>query len=77
MRKRIPLARILLQTTIDITKHHPVVYLIALIGLVVQTAVNVWYTFTVIAIYVKWTPNSPGTFLLQLFPGVSKQVSGG
>lgn len=59
MRKRIPLARILLQTTIDITKHHPVVYLIALIGLVVQTAVNVWYTFTVIAIYVKWTPNSP------------------
>jgi hypothetical protein len=63
MRKRIPLARILLQTTIDITKHHPVVYLIALLGLIVQTAVNVWYAFTVIAIYVKWTPNSPGQLL--------------
>ena len=66
MRKRIPLARLLLQTTIDITKHHPVVYLIALLGLVVQTAVNVWYTFTVIAIYVKWTPDSPGASLPSL-----------
>lgn len=45
-------------TTIDITKHHPIVYLIVILGLVVQTAVNVWYAFTVIAIYVKWSPGS-------------------
>ncbi|RSH81537.1 Protein pns1 [Saitozyma podzolica] len=58
MRKRIPLAKLLLQTTIDITKHHPVVYLIVLLGLLVQTALSVWYAFTCIAIYVKWTPGS-------------------
>ncbi|GFZ44180.1 Protein PNS1 [Saitozyma sp. JCM 24511] len=58
MRKRIPLAKLLLQTTIDITKHHPVVYFIVLLGLLVQTALSVWYAFTCIAIYVKWTPGS-------------------
>lgn len=59
---RIPLARMLLQTTIDITKHHPVVYLIVLLGLLVQGAMSVWYAFTVIAIYVKWTPDSACKF---------------
>lgn len=49
----------LLQTTIDITKHHPVVYAIALAGLIVQTAWNIWYTFTIVAVYVKYTPGSP------------------
>ncbi|ORY21903.1 plasma-membrane choline transporter-domain-containing protein [Naematelia encephala] len=58
MRKRIPLAKLLLQTTIDIAKHHKSVYVVAFIGLIVQTAWNVWYTFTCVAIYVKWTPGS-------------------
>nr|XP_019010727.1 protein PNS1 [Kwoniella pini CBS 10737]OCF49508.1 protein PNS1 [Kwoniella pini CBS 10737] len=58
MRKRIPLAKLLLQVTIDITKHHPSVYLVVLLGLIVQSALSVWYTFTCIAIYVKWTPGS-------------------
>ncbi|WVW83672.1 protein PNS1 [Kwoniella bestiolae CBS 10118] len=58
MRKRIPLAKLLLQVTIDITKHHPSVYFVVLIGLIVQSALSVWYTFTCIAIYVKWTPGS-------------------
>lgn len=48
----------LLQTVIDIIKHHPSVYLVVLLGLVVQAAFSVWYSFTVIAIYVKWTPGS-------------------
>jgi hypothetical protein len=56
----IPLAKLLLQTTIDITKHHPSVYVVVLLGLILQTAISVWYVWTVIAIYVKWTPNSPG-----------------
>lgn len=44
----------------DIAKHHPSVYVVVLIGLVVQTALSVWYSFTCIAIYVKWTPGSVG-----------------
>ncbi|WVR07244.1 protein PNS1 [Kwoniella sp. DSM 27419] len=58
MRKRIPLAKLLLQVTIDVTKHHPSVYLVVLLGLIVQAALSVWYTFTCVAIYVKWTPGS-------------------
>ncbi|KAK8864189.1 protein PNS1 [Kwoniella newhampshirensis] len=58
MRKRIPLAKLLLQVTIDITKHHPSVYLVVLLGLLFQAALSVWYSFTCIAIYVKWTPGS-------------------
>jgi hypothetical protein len=59
-RHRAPLAKLLIQTTIDITRHHPVVYLIALIGLVFQRAWSIWYAFTCIAIYVKWTPGRTG-----------------
>lgn len=58
MRRRIPLAKLLLQTTIDITKHHPSVYFVVLLGLLVQAALSVWYSFTVVAVYVKWTPGS-------------------
>ncbi|KAK4688034.1 hypothetical protein P7C73_g2079, partial [Tremellales sp. Uapishka_1] len=58
MRKRIPLAKLLLQVTIDITKHHPSVYLVVFIGLFLQAAISVWYTFTCVAVYVKWTPGS-------------------
>ncbi|KAJ9111755.1 hypothetical protein QFC22_006414 [Naganishia vaughanmartiniae] len=56
---RIPLARILFQTTVDVSKHHPSVYFVTVLGLVVQTAWSVWYSFTCIAIYVTYTPNSP------------------
>jgi hypothetical protein len=49
----------MLQTTIDITKRHPSVYVVVLLGLIVQTALSAWYAFTCIAIYVKWTPGSP------------------
>ncbi|KAJ9106065.1 hypothetical protein QFC20_004127 [Naganishia adeliensis] len=59
MRKRIPLARILFQTTVDVSKHHPSVYFVTVLGLVVQTAWNVWYSFTCVAIYVTYTVGSP------------------
>ncbi|EIW70886.1 hypothetical protein TREMEDRAFT_29308 [Tremella mesenterica DSM 1558] len=58
MRRRIPFAKMLLQTTIDITKHHPSVYVVVLLGLILQTAWSFWYAFSVVAIYVKWTPGS-------------------
>ena len=48
----------LLQTTIDITKHHPSVYAVVIIGLIVQTAWSFFYAWSVIGIYVKWTPGS-------------------
>ena len=48
----------LLQTTMDITKHHPSVYFVVFIGLIIQTAWSIWYAFTCVAIYVKWTPGS-------------------
>ncbi|CDZ96815.1 integral to plasma membrane protein [Phaffia rhodozyma] len=58
MRKRIPLARLLLQMVIDISKHHKSVYGVCIIALLVQTALSVWYAFTIAAVYVKWTPDS-------------------
>lgn len=42
----------------DVSKQHPSVYVVVLLGLVFQAALSVWYAFTVVAIYVKWTPGS-------------------
>ncbi|KZT10655.1 DUF580-domain-containing protein [Laetiporus sulphureus 93-53] len=58
-RSRIPLASLLLQVVMDIAKHHWTVYGVAFAALVIQAAWSVWYTFTVIAIYAKWTPGNP------------------
>ncbi|KAI0369721.1 DUF580-domain-containing protein [Pilatotrama ljubarskyi] len=57
-RARIPLAALLLQVVMDVTKHHPSVYVVAFIALVLQAALSVWYTFVVIATYVRYTPGS-------------------
>ncbi|TFK44695.1 plasma-membrane choline transporter-domain-containing protein [Crucibulum laeve] len=58
-RSRIPLASLLLQVVMDVSKHHKSVYVVAFIALIAQAAVAVWYTFTVIATYAKWTPGNP------------------
>ncbi|PCH43440.1 DUF580-domain-containing protein [Wolfiporia cocos MD-104 SS10] len=58
-RSRIPLASLLLQVVMDVAKHHWSVYTVAFIALIVQSAFSVWYTFTVISIYAKWTPGNP------------------
>ncbi|TIC65790.1 DUF580-domain-containing protein [Wallemia mellicola] len=58
MRRRIPLASLLLKIVIDIAKHYPSVYVVSFIGLIVQTAWSVFYAFGVAAIYVVWTPGS-------------------
>lgn len=42
MRKRIPLARLLLQVTMDIAKHHKSVYGVCILALIVQTFLSVW-----------------------------------
>ncbi|KAB5593164.1 Integral to plasma membrane protein [Ceratobasidium theobromae] len=58
MRSRIPLASLLLQVIIDVSKHHKSVYIVAFSGLIAQAALSVWFVFTAIATYAKWTPNS-------------------
>ncbi|KAI0070632.1 DUF580-domain-containing protein [Panus rudis PR-1116 ss-1] len=58
-RSRIPLASLLLQVVMDVSKHHKSVYVVAFLALVFQAALSVWYTFTVIATYARWTPGNP------------------
>ncbi|EPS94136.1 hypothetical protein FOMPIDRAFT_1153435 [Fomitopsis schrenkii] len=58
-RARIPLASLLLQVVMDVAKHHWSVYGVAFTALIIQAAWSVWYTFSVIAIYAKWTPGNP------------------
>ncbi|TFK20956.1 DUF580-domain-containing protein [Coprinopsis marcescibilis] len=58
-RSRIPLAALLFQTVMDVSKHHVSVYAVAFTALLLQAALSVWYTFTVIATYSKWTPGNP------------------
>ncbi|KAF9784470.1 plasma-membrane choline transporter-domain-containing protein [Thelephora terrestris] len=58
-RSRIPLAALLLQVVVDISEHHKSVYVVAFVGLLIQSALNIWLTFTTIATYNKWTPGNP------------------
>lgn len=58
-RSRIPLASLLLQVVMDVSKHHISVYVVAFSALFLQAGLAVWYTFTVIATYTKWTPGNP------------------
>ncbi|QRV96702.1 Plasma-membrane choline transporter [Ceratobasidium sp. AG-Ba] len=47
-----------LQVVIDVSKHHKSVYIVAFSGLIVQAMLSVWFVFTAIATYAKWTPDS-------------------
>ncbi|KAK7057181.1 plasma-membrane choline transporter-domain-containing protein [Favolaschia claudopus] len=58
-RSRIPLASLLLQVVIDVSKHHKSVYVVAFLALIVQALLAVWFTFAAIATYEKWTPGNP------------------
>ncbi|KAF8234031.1 DUF580-domain-containing protein [Tricholoma matsutake] len=58
-KSRIPLASLLLQVVMDVSKHHMSVYAIAFSALLIQAALAVWFTFTAVAIYAKWTPGNP------------------
>ncbi|RDB16947.1 Protein PNS1 [Hypsizygus marmoreus] len=58
-RSRIPLAALLLQVVMDVAKHHISVYVVAFVALFVQAALAVWFTFTAIATYAKYTPGNP------------------
>ncbi|TFY79944.1 hypothetical protein EWM64_g4068 [Hericium alpestre] len=58
-RSRIPLASLLLQVVMDVSKHHKSVYVVAFLALLLQAAWSVWYSFSLIATYEKWTPGNP------------------
>ncbi|EJD03315.1 DUF580-domain-containing protein [Fomitiporia mediterranea MF3/22] len=60
-RSRIPLASLLLQVVMDISKHHLSVYAVAFTSLIIQAALSVWFAFVTIATYAKWTPGNPCT----------------
>lgn len=51
-RSRIPLASLLLQVVMDITKIHTSVYIVALVALLLQAVLGVWFTLTALATYV-------------------------
>ena len=48
-RSRIPLASLLLQIVIDVSKHHKSVYVVAFLSLIIQAALSVWFSFVAIA----------------------------
>ncbi|KAF9461254.1 plasma-membrane choline transporter-domain-containing protein [Collybia nuda] len=50
-KSRIPLASLLLQVIMDVSKHHKSVYVVAFTALLIQAA---------LAVYSKWTPGNPG-----------------
>ncbi|KAJ7218063.1 plasma-membrane choline transporter-domain-containing protein [Mycena pura] len=58
-KSRIPLASLLLQVVMDVSKHHMSVYVVAFTALIIQAALAVWFTFAAIATYTKWTPGNP------------------
>jgi len=58
-RSRIPLASLLLQVVMDVSKHHKSVYLVVFVALFLQAALSIWFSFTAIATYAKWTPGNP------------------
>jgi len=58
-RSRIPLASLLLQVVMDVSKHHKSVFVVAFTALFIQAGLSVWFTFTTMATYSKYTPGSP------------------
>ena len=57
MRKRIPLAKIILISVIRAADHYKSTYVMALSFLVVQTAFSVWATWTLVAVYQRFSPD--------------------
>ena len=55
---RIPFSVLMLQTAIDVAKHHGHVYMVSLVGGLAATAFAVWYSITLVAVYVKYQPGN-------------------
>ncbi len=58
MRKRIPLTKLFLLAIIRASNEYKSAYVTALVGLLVQTAFSVWWAWTLVATYQRFTPNA-------------------
>ncbi|KAF1843389.1 DUF580-domain-containing protein [Cucurbitaria berberidis CBS 394.84] len=54
---RIPFSVLMLQTSIDVSKKYGHTYVVSLIGGLLAAALGAWYSVTLVAIYVQYTPN--------------------
>ncbi|KAI5476925.1 hypothetical protein MNV49_007026 [Pseudohyphozyma bogoriensis] len=61
MRRRIPFSREVLVFVLKIAKHHPSVYVLALVGTILQAVYSVYWSFATVAIYQKFNPNAAGS----------------
>ncbi|SAM73318.1 probable Protein PNS1 [Ustilago bromivora] len=57
MRKRIPLAKLILVTVIRTAEQYKSVYVVALSGLIVETAFSTWTSWVVVATYQRFEPS--------------------
>lgn len=57
-RNRIPLAVLYLQFTLDVGKHYKSVYVVSAIGTIVSALFSAWWSVTLVAAYVKYSPNT-------------------
>lgn len=60
MRRRIPFSRAVLQLVLRIAGEYKSTYVIALIGTVVQAAYSIWWSFTAVAAYQRFSTNGAG-----------------
>ncbi|KAJ5684076.1 uncharacterized protein N7477_000421 [Penicillium maclennaniae] len=58
---RIPFTAFMLQTTMDVARNYGHVFLVSALGGIVTVAFSAWFSVTLVAIYVKFEPDSSGT----------------
>ncbi|KAK9313681.1 plasma-membrane choline transporter-domain-containing protein [Lipomyces starkeyi] len=56
--RRIPFATLILQTIMDISRAHPSVLIVSLVGTLVASAFAAWFSVTLVAVYVKYNPTA-------------------
>ncbi|KAK3328245.1 plasma-membrane choline transporter-domain-containing protein [Cercophora scortea] len=55
---RIPFSALMLQTAIDVSKTHGHVYAVSAVGGFLATAFAAWFSVTLVAVYVKYSPSA-------------------
>lgn len=57
---RIPFSVVMLQASMDVARRHGHVFVVSLVGGLVAAALSVWFSITMVAVYVKYEPgNNP------------------
>lgn len=55
---RIPFSVVMMQTCMDVARHHGHVFLVSAIGGLLSVAFAAWFSVTLVAVYVAYEPNS-------------------